>query len=360
MVAYIKRLAVEHRRWLSEDDFRLGLALCQAIPGATAMQTAGYVGLRARGLRGAVAAYCGFGLPAFVLMLTLALAYERAVGLAAVASALAGLRALVVALVAHAAWSFARLIVASPRAALLAAATAALFLAGISPFLIVLTAGLAGALLLKGSDTRSPENGADHRPGWRAVRSPLVVLAVAGIFLAVLAATVPRLASLAAVMMRVDLFAFGGGFTSVPLMYHEVVEAHRWMPASEFLDGIALGQVTPGPIVITATFVGQRVAALPGALVATAAIFLPSLLVLLLVEPWFRALRSSRVFTGITRGLLLSFVGLLASIALHFVEFTPWSVPLALIAGLGLVALLFKVDVVLVVLAGAAISALLL
>jgi hypothetical protein len=82
------------------------------------------------------------------------------------------------------------------------------------------------------------------------------------------------------VMMKVDAFAFGGGFASVPLMYQEVVAARNWMPATAFMDGIALGQVTPGPIVITATFVGYQVAGLVGAAVGTVFIFLPSLLVL--------------------------------------------------------------------------------
>jgi chromate transport protein ChrA len=90
MVAYIRRLAVVQRRWIDEDDFRLGTALCQAVPGATAMQAAAYVGLRARGLGGAVSAYVGFGLPAFALMLVMSLAYERAVSVQAVTAALTG------------------------------------------------------------------------------------------------------------------------------------------------------------------------------------------------------------------------------------------------------------------------------
>jgi chromate transporter len=92
-----------------------------------------------------------------------------------------------------------------------------------------------------------------------------------------------RLTTLGLVMMKVDLFAFGGGFASVPLMYQEVVGIRQWLPASVFMDGIALGQVTPGPIVITATFVGHQVAGLAGATVGTVFIFLPSLLMVVLV-----------------------------------------------------------------------------
>ena len=142
-------------------------------------------------------------------------------------------------------------------------------------------------------------------------------------------------------------------------MYHEVVEVRGWVPPPVFLDGIALGQVTPGPIVITATFVGQRVAGLAGALVATVSIFLPSLFVLLVAEPLFRRLRSRPSFAGATRGLVLSFVGLLGSVAVLFARITPWSMTSGAVAALGLAALLLEVDVVWVVLAGGAISALL-
>lgn len=134
MVAYIGRLAVVERRWIDEDDFRLGTALCQAVPGSTSMQAAAYVGLRTRGLGGAVAAYVGFGLPAFSLMLAMSLAYDRAVAVHAVTAALAGLRALVVAIVVNAAWTFGRSAIHTVGGAALAATAAVLFLGGGSPF----------------------------------------------------------------------------------------------------------------------------------------------------------------------------------------------------------------------------------
>ena len=141
MVAYIKRLAVTRKGWLSEDDFQQGVALCQAVPGATAMQCAAYVGLRVRGLRGAVLAYIGFGLPAFLLMLSLSIAYRDAVQLQPVTSILGGLRALVVALVANATWVFGRSSVKSFREAMICLAAAALFFLGGSPFLILVALG---------------------------------------------------------------------------------------------------------------------------------------------------------------------------------------------------------------------------
>jgi chromate transporter len=166
--------------------------------------------------------------------------------------------------------------------------------------------------------------------------------------------------ALGLVMMKVDAFAFGGGFASVPLTYREVVDARKWVPATVFMDGIALGQVTPGPIVITATFVGYRVAGIVGAAAGTVFIFLPSLFVIVLADPWFRRVRSSALFQGASRALVLSFVGLLLSVAIQFARLTAWNIPSAIIAGLALLALLRTVDVVWVVLGGALVSALVL
>jgi len=360
MVAYIKRLAVVRRKWLKEQEFQDGVALCQAVPGATAMQCAAYVGLRARGLGGAVAAYVGFGLPAFLLMLGLSVAYEHALQLHAVTAMLAGLRAIVVALIANSAWTFARSSVKGVRGGMFAAVTAILFLLGGSPFLIVIGAGLAGTLWLRGPSQALAPASVPRVSGWSTLRSAALVAAFGIVLLVALFLVDRRLLTLGVVMMKVDLFAFGGGFASVPLMYQEVVGSRQSMPASVFMDGIALGQITPGPIVITATFVGHQVAGVVGAAVGTVCIFLPSLLMVVLVEPWFSRFRSSTRFRGASQALVLSFFGLLVSVTIHFAWLTPWNVRSAILAGLALLALLRKVDVVWVVLGGAVVSALVL
>jgi chromate transporter len=161
---------------------------------------------------------------------------------------------------------------------------------------------------------------------------------------------------LATLMMKVDIFAFGGGFASVPLMRYEVVELRHWLESKTFMDGIALGQVTPGPIVITATFVGYQIAGLLGAVVGTIAIFTPSFLMVLITVPYFDRLQHSLVFRRALRGVLASFVGLLAAVAVNFGSAVPWSIPAVLIAVAALAALRLKIDILWVVLAGAAIS----
>lgn len=187
----------------------------------------------------------------------------------------------------------------------------------------------------------------------------IMVLAVAAI-LAVLLLINRRLFDLASIMLRIDLFAFGGGFASVPLMLHEVVDVRQWLDGKTFMDGIALGQVTPGPIVITATFVGYQVAGVCGAVVATLAIFTPSFIALVLSVPYLDSLQRSAIFRRVLRAALVCFVGLLCAVTVRFALAAPWSLPAVVIAGLAFVALRFKIDLLWVILAGGIISAIVL
>jgi chromate transporter len=157
--------------------------------------------------------------------------------------------------------------------------------------------------------------------------------------------------------MKVDALAFGGGFASVPLMYREIVTSRSWIDAKTFMDGIALGQVTPGPIVITATFVGYQVGGLAGALVATAAIFFPSFVLVLVAAPSFSALRVRPWFEPGLHGALLSFVGLLVFVTLQFAGAVDWTVGAGILAAVALAALLAGIDVLWVVLGAGGIAA---
>jgi chromate transporter len=128
----------------------------------------------------------------------------------------------------------------------------------------------------------------------------------------------PTLGQLNIALMKLGALAFGGGFTMVPLIQHEVVERAGWLTTRQFIDGIALGQVTPGPIVITATFVGYRVGGLLGAATSTAAVFLPSFLILMAALPRYDRIKASRLVRWMTHGVLAAFIALLTSVLLQF------------------------------------------
>jgi chromate transporter len=157
-------------------------------------------------------------------------------------------------------------------------------------------------------------------------------------------------------MFRIDLFAFGGGFASVPLMFHEVVEVREWMDGTTLLNGIALGQVTPGPIVITATFVGYLLKGSLGGVIATISVFLPSFMIVIGIVPYFDRLRSSPYFKKVITGILCSFVGLLLTVTIRFALDIPWNIPRILLSGAAFVALMMKVDILWVVLVGTVVS----
>jgi chromate transporter len=360
MVAYIGELATVKKGWLSRKSFQHGVAIAQTIPGATAMQTAAYVGLRTRGISGAAAAYIGFGLPAFILMVALSIFYDSIhhspIGL----SVFRGLQVIVIAIVARATINFGRSSLHNLPDILLGFAAALYLSVGGNPIYAILADLLAGIIIFHSSNRAqeaAPAAGAELHP---ILRKVLIILVVAGILLLVLLVVNRRLFELAFLMLKIDLFAFGGGFASVPLMLHEVVQVKQWMEVRTFMDGLALGQITPGPIVITAAFVGYKLLGLLGAAVGTIAIFLPSFVLLILAVPYFDRLQHNPAFRNAMRGVLASFVGLLLSVTVKFILVAPWTPPSVLLAMAAFIALMRKVDILWVVLGGAAVSALIL
>jgi chromate transporter len=354
MIPYIGRMAVEHRRWLDEQTFRDGVALCQTIPGATAMQVSAYLGFRARGVAGAAVSFIGFGLPAFLLMVGLSAFYVRSHTLPPVAAVFHGLQTIVVAIVANATVSFGKTSLKSVRDGIIAVVAAAMFGLKVSPILIILMTALLGFMVYKRDSVPSLSISSAQQSS--STKPLLIILSVAALSFVALFLAERRLFDLAAIMFWIDLFAFGGGFASVPLMFHEFVEARSWMNGQTFLNGIALGQITPGPIVITATFVGYMVYGPIGAIVATISVFLPSFLIVIGVVPYFDRWRNSVYFTKAVGAIFCSFVGLLLTVTFRFASDISWDVPRAVLATAAFIALLWKVEIIWIVLAGTVVS----
>jgi chromate transporter len=350
MVAQMRAMAVQRKGWLTEGDFRNGVALCQTIPGATAMQSCAYVGLRLRGVRGAAASFVGFGLPAFLLMAGLSELYVLYSGLPDASLAFTSLRALVVALVAHAAVSMGRTYLKGWQDVLIVPVAAALFWMGISPVLVVLCSAALGIALPRrqASDQRTDSLANTTFP----LRPLLVIAGAAVVGLFVLFLVDRKLLDLSLLMLKVDLFAFGGGFSSIPLMLHEVVDIRHLMDQKTFMDGIALGQITPGPIVITATFVGFITRGVLGGLVGTASIFLPSFLMLIVTTPFFNRFNSLPLFRKGINGVLCSFVGLLAITSIKLGLAVAWDIPRVAFAVAAFIALMLRVGLPWVIVAG--------
>lgn len=357
MIAYIRRMAVEQKRWLDDSTFRAGVALCQAIPGATAMQVAAYVGLRTRGVAGAAATYIGFGLPAFLIMITLSAMYVRTHNLPIAVSLFSGLQAIIVSIIANATVSFGRNYLKLKRDMAIAALAAVMFFIGMSPILVILLAALIGLVAHRDQPFRLKAAQMAEIP--KTTKQLLFIVSAAAVGLVLLFTLQRSLYDMAALMIRIDLFAFGGGFASIPLMLHEFVEVRPWMDSSTFMNGIALGQITPGPIVITATFVGYVLYGPIGAVIATVSIFLPSFLMVIGTVPYYDKFSGSAKFNRAINGIFCSFVGLLASAAFHFALSMPLDIFHAAMAVAAFIALLYGFEILWVVVIGAAISVIL-
>jgi chromate transporter len=357
MVAYLRRSIVEQRGWMSNELFNQGLVLCQMIPGATTLLLATYIGLKLRGRMGAVLSLIGFSLPAFLMMLVLAAFFTHNQEHPFLAAVMGGLQAIIVAIIANATFCFGKDIYRDWKALSIAALAAVLYAARVNPMLVILVAALAGLFFYRFQTTVQQPTPALSTPG-QSGRFMLVSLSLAALGLGLLYTFERSLFELAFAMLKISLFSFGGGFAAVPLMMHEVVEVQGWMDTPTFLNGIILGQVTPGPVIITATYIGYYVAGLIGAAIATASIFLPSLLILVAIVPYFDRLRASPLFTGIIKGILCSFVGLLLTLTIRFALDVQWNPVYILMAVAAFTALFRKVDPLWVILAGTALSSL--
>jgi chromate transporter len=294
----------------------------------------------------------------------LSAAYFHFERMPAVTTAFRGLGAAVVAIVVQSILSMAQPALRNWQGLLIAAAAAVGFFAGADSLLVLLAAAIAGVLVgLAWPGTQEPTAEPPPRTNGAGSyrRTVLATTAVALAFVVVLSASrlvSPRFPALGVTMAKINLVAFGGGYTAIALMFHDVVHnpATAWLTSKEFIDGLALGQITPGPVSITATFIGYRVGGVLGATFATVCIFLPSSLLLVLLAPHFARLRGLRTVQDAVGGLLAAFMAMLLHVLAEVARTAflgPWDVALTLAA---IAALRLRVNVVWVVLAAIAVS----
>jgi chromate transporter len=353
MTAVIRKKIVEKKQWLDAESFDSGLALCQLIPGAIVMQLVAYIGLKLRGIRGAVVCFIGFGLPAFVIMLILSILYKHAKNLQTADQILTGLRVLVVAIVANAAYLFARKNFKNINDWIIALIAAGLFLTRLHPVIVLVVSALSG-LFLTNKEFKLTEKPVRNKTNKFFFR--MIIVIVVG--LGVLFFLNREYFLLATVMLRIDLFSFGGGLAATPIMYHELVDLYGWFDSKTFMDGIILGQITPGSIIIAAAFFGYMHFGFLGCILATISVFTPSFLILMGLIPFFDKLKTYPQFNKVINGILCSFVGLLAVVTFRFSVGIQWSLISGLIAVAAFVLLVFKIDTIWIISGGVIISVL--
>ena len=361
MVEPIRQRVVKEKGWLNQKEFLDGLALCQMVPGATVVQLATYVGYRLRRTPGALAAAAGFILPAFVLMLGLSALYFTYGNIAWVKSVSRGLGVVVIALLLQAVWHLGRnvgkhwLDVGIALLALLALWFQANYI------VVFVAAGLLRLTLSLRllADQVSPSGPMSIQK--LPVGTILIHLALTLLVLAVLVGGLwrldPKLGLMASTFIKIAMVAFGGGYAMIPILQWDLVDHLGWLTLQQFLDGILLGFVTPGPIIITATFVGYWVKGLLGAIVATVSIFLPPILIIIFLTPFYQRIKEAKLMRPVIQGILAALVGMLVLVTLQMGVVTLTDLKsLALMAAASLALIVFKVNLIWIVVATAGLS----
>jgi chromate transporter len=318
----------EKRQWLTKPQFVKGLALVNLLPGPGATQLGIFIGHAKAGLAGGVLAGICFILPAFLLMLALAAAYVAFGAVPAMPSAFYGIGPVVVGIFAVAVFRLGKgAIKQRAQAAIAAAVSVVMLLTSVSLVTILVCAGCLGIAL------------------FHARRGGLIALAgAAGFFAALhlaelalaepiarlwgaapdLAPASPGLWALGAFFLKVGAFVFGGGLSMLAFIEDQVVNQFGWLTQQEFIDGLALGQLTPGPILMLAAFVGFKLAGPAGAAVAASAIFLPSFFMMLSILPVLHRMQDLQWLKAFMRGVGPAVI---AALAVSLVQIAPHAAP---------------------------------
>jgi chromate transporter len=280
LCGYMHRDLVERRHWITEADYKEGLALAQLMPGPLAAQLAIYLGYVDYGIRGATLAGLAFVLPSFAMVVALGMAYVAYGGLTWMQAVFYGVGAAVIGIIAISAYKLTTKSIGKDKLlwGIYVAAAAVTIITESEIAWLFLAAGVV-AWLAKAP----PKSGIGSGAASMALAAQLPT-----------AATVASvtdwsvLSQIAVFFAEAGAFVFGSGLAIVPFLYGGVVNGHHWLSERQFIDAVAVAMITPGPVVITVGFIGYLVAGFAGAAVAALATFLPCYLFTIIPAPYFR------------------------------------------------------------------------
>jgi chromate transporter len=345
----------ERRAWLTKERYLEGLALVQTLPGAPAVQMCIFAGHQRAGWWGGLLGGLAFTLPAFAIMLALTALYSSYGAVPVLRDALYGLGPVVLGVFIATTWRLGRNAIKDRSAVAIAVAAAA----------AVAWLGVAGTLLLAGCAGVALHH--SRRAGLLAALATAILVAaeraaepmLQGFGVAGHPGASRELWDIGAFFLKVGAVTFGGGLSIIAFIQDQVVNQFHWITPQEFIDGLAIGQLTPGPIIMVAAYVGYKVSGVGGAAVATLAIFLPSFALMLSVVPVLDRVRSLAWIKAAMRGISPAVI---ATIVVTIVQLAPHAAPDAFTAAvLALTAcamLAWKVPVVTSLLAGGALGVL--
>lgn len=317
IVAQIKKEIADKKKWVTEEEFKESLGFCQLFPGPIAVQTSAHLGYRLRGIPGSITAFFAYIFPTFAFMLLFSFIYFKYEKIPSFIKLFKYLDAVIVAIIIDAIWSMRKITEQNFKAMILIVLCFACFLLNISVVLVLFLAGLFGMLLFEKKESKKEFAKPNLKLQLKREVFPFTILLVMLLSLICLLNCYPMLGELGLRMAKVNLLAFGGGYTAVALMFRESVLLTNWLTEKEFINGLALGQITPGPVSITATFIGYKIGGFGGAIIATLAVLLPSYLIILFLLPFFKEISSMPSLKSFTSGLLCAFMGMLFQLLAH-------------------------------------------
>jgi chromate transporter len=339
-IALMEQEAVHKRNWLTREHFLDLLAATNLVPGPNAVEMAGHIGFVHASWPGLFVGAGSFLLPAVLISMVLAWGYVRLGTLPQAMAVFYGINPAVLAIILAATYRLGRTALRDKVSVGLALLCLGATLLGIDEVWVLLGGGMVGLLLA------AP---------WGLLLLPIGVWPMK--ILAPASPALDRLVQLGLFFLKVGALLFGSGMVLFAFIQRDVVDGYGWLTQQQLVDAIAVGQMTPGPVLSTATFIGYLVAGWPGALVATAGVFLPSFVIVALVGPWIPRLRHSPTARAFLRGVNAAAVALILSIAIALFPLTivdGWTAAL-FVANL-LLLLRFRVDTLWLVLGGAAVG----
>lgn len=351
ILALAKQRLVHEKHIVEEKDFMDALALSQVLPGAIAVTLMGRIGYQVKDLWGAILVPAVFALPSLIFITALSWAYFRFGNLSFVKSLFTGLGALVVALLANASLLigksvFGKITFKSYKGFIISAFTfAGIYIFHFNVLWLILFSGFLGFLFFYFTgefEYIRPQEGSTVIPSHAAATSagpqrhvkryvPVIILFLIAGFICLLS---PKAVEITSTFLKIGVLGFGGGFAAIPLIKGVVVDQLHWVNEMQFRDGIAMGQITPGPVFITAAFIGYHVAGIIGAFMAALAIFTPSVTAIVVLSRIHSRVRSLRAVRVVIKGILSGFFGLLIAVTLQFgfsslVDWKTWVIFLA-------------------------------
>lgn len=333
-IAMLEDEVVRRRRWVSGAEFLDLMSVTNLIPGPNSTEMAIHIGFRRAGWPGLVCAGVCFILPAFCIVLAIAWLYVRYGNLPAAEALLYGVKPVVIAIVAHALWRLGRTAVRSGTLLMVCAASVAAIALGVHELITLFGAAVATAVI----ESVGARRGESGSAGGAVALAPIPaggVIAPAGV--AIAAATQVSLWPLFLIFLKIGSVLFGSGYVLLAFLRADFVERLGWLSEAQLIDAVAVGQVTPGPVFTTATFIGFVLAGPAGALLATVGIFLPAFVFVALSAPFVPHLRRSVVAGRLLDGLNVASLALMGVVGAQLagaalVDWVTWLVALGTLA----------------------------